>query len=406
MGLTVKEDEELNNLLILFNSKDITEEETKRLDELIKKEEEEFTPPSTPKKKKKTKNQKTAKSIVSKLSDDDELKQEVDDKVNKGTPITMKYLINLRTRFEEKQKLPSSEEETEKPTSTKTSSKETRDLVKQVKEDLDKISKSEAQKQQLKEITEKREKTKKDKEILKKALENKPIPDENPGTPSGRPSGRPAGAPIVKIKKTREHLKLPELQFPSTSIILAKKFSGKTNLLLNIVDKDKFDNVWVVSLTGFTGKLDGLCEDKECLLEDINDLMINELLKLHKETPMTSLIVLDDVIGQVDMRSKGMNKLATMGRNFGISIVISSQDFYKVPPIWRRNSEYYYIGSLTDSNIEAVSKELSVPSFTKKRIRQELSDIARDAGNHDWLFYDDRNTKFIKLFGNQFKVIV
>lgn len=420
MVLSEEEKEELGNLLELFNSGDISAAEQKRLRELFKKEEEgvpppsdsekdlnEFTPPPSPrdeKRNKKRRNTTFRQQAVDIAGEDDELKALIE----KRKRITGKFLDDLKQKKQRKSQLETTTTTTTTTTAPKTPSKETRDLVKEVKENLDTISKSEAQKQQLKEITEKREKTKKDKEILKKALEEgvpspsdgapKPEPDKKPD-----PQGRPAGAPIVKVKKTIE--KLPELQFPSTTIVLAKKFSGKTNLLLNVFDKNKFDNVWVVSLTGFTGKLDGLCEDEECLLEDVSDTMINELLKLHKESPMNSLIVFDDVIGQVDMRSKGMNKLATMGRNFGISIVISAQDFFKVPPVWRRNSEYWYIGSLTDSNIEAASKELSVPSFTKKRIRQELSEIARDK-NHDWLFYDDRNTKFKKLFGNQFRVIV
>jgi len=233
-------------------------------------------------------------------------------------------------------------------------------------------------------------------------------PEVPPKQPRGneRAEGSPAGAPLVKLQvKNRKKEPLPQLEYPSTTIVLAKKFSGKTNLLLNIVDKSKFDNVWVVSLTGFTGKLDGLCEDEDCLLEDISDEMINELLKMHKEDRMQSLIIFDDVIGQVDMRSKGMVKLATMGRNFGISIIISSQDFFRVPPVWRRNTEYWYLGSMTDSNIDAVAKELSTPTFQKKRIKQELSNVARDK-NHDWLFYNDRKTNFRKLFGTQFKVIV
>lgn len=370
--------------------------------------------------------------------------EKLTEKVNNRKRITSKFLKQLKKeRAKElkeqaeaekpsnagekaKELLQKQKEQLEKATETAKNLQEGIDKVKKgakitmntnkfVKKNVDKLAKSEAEKEQILETVDKRKKTNNQQKFLNEVAQRK-IPSrgaepalkdggDGGGAPKPEPDapGRPAGAPIVKIKKAPE--KLPELVHPSTTIVLAKKFSGKTNLLLNILDKDKFDNVWVVSLTGFTGKLDGLCQDEDCLLEDVSDTMINELLKLHKESPMKSLIVFDDVIGQVDMRSKGMNKLATMGRNFGISIVISAQDFFKIPPVWRRNSEYWYIGCLTDSNIEAASKELSVPSFTKKRIRQELSEIARDK-NHDWLFYDDRNTKFKKLFGNQFRVIV
>jgi len=288
--------------------------------------------------------------------------------------------------------------------SARSDAKTTRNNNKKVEQNIDQIKKSEAEKQQALEILSKRKKTENQQNFLNILGRRLGGGGGGGGTPKPE-RGQKGRRPLVKLKVNKVNEPLPKMIFPSTTIVLAKKFSGKTNLLLNIVDKSQFDNIWIVSLTGFTGKLDSLCEDSDCLLEDVSDTMINELLKLHKEDRMNSLIVFDDVIGQVDMRSKGMQKLATMGRNFGISIIISAQDFFKVPPIWRRNSEYWYIGNLTDSNIEAVAKELSVPSFQKKRIRQELGEIARDK-NHDWLYYDDRKTRFRKLFGTQFKIIV
>ena len=288
--------------------------------------------------------------------------------------------------------------------SARSNAKTTKNNNNNVYQNIYVITNSEAERKQALEILSKRKKTEKQQKFLNMLGRRLGGGGGGGGTPKPE-RGQKGRRPLVKLKVNKVNEPLPKMIFPSTTIVLAKKFSGKTNLLLNIVDKSQFDNIWIVSLTGFTGKLDSLCEDSDCLLEDVSDTMINELLKLHKEDRMNSLIVFDDVIGQVDMRSKGMQKLATMGRNFGISIIISAQDFFKVPPIWRRNSEYWYIGNLTDSNIEAVAKELSVPSFQKKRIRQELGEIARDK-NHDWLYYDDRKTRFRKLFGTQFKIIV
>ena len=288
--------------------------------------------------------------------------------------------------------------------SARSNAKTTKNNNNNVYQNIYVITNSEAERKQALEILSKRKKTEKQQKFLNMLGRRLGGGGGGGGTPKPK-RGQKERRPLVKLKVNKVNEPLPKMIFPSTTIVLAKKFSGKTNLLLNIVDKSQFDNIWIVSLTGFTGKLDSLCEDSDCLLEDVSDTMINELLKLHKEDRMNSLIVFDDVIGQVDMRSKGMQKLATMGRNFGISIIISAQDFFKVPPIWRRNSEYWYIGNLTDSNIEAVAKELSVPSFQKKRIRQELGEIARDK-NHDWLYYDDRKTRFRKLFGTQFKIIV
>lgn len=284
---------------------------------------------------------------------------------------------------------------------------------------LDELRKTEKEPEDLNEIKElfdhmeKETLTKQRQQEEEETKEEKPskavLPKQSNQAAEGTPAGAPSvQTPLKKEKPVKEPPKkrgLPDQIYPSTSIVLAKKFSGKTNLLLNIVNPDKFDNIWIVSFTGFTGKLDKLCKDENCLLENINDEMINELLKLHKESSMNSLIVFDDIIGQIRMDSRAMVKLATMGRNFGISIIISSQDYFRVPPVWRRNSEYWFIGALTDSNIDAASKELSNPTFQKNRIKSELNIIARDK-QFDWLFYDDRKTDFRKVFGNELKVFV
>jgi len=327
--------------------------------------------------------------------------------VNKAKRITQQFIDRLtkkRLELNKAKRVAELQKNKGSTSSSRRGTKTTMNNNKKVKQNIGMLAKSEGEKEQIEQTVSKRKKTENQQKFLNQVGDRLTIKPGGGGGGAPKPERRPA--PPVKLRNiNKENEPLPEMIFPSTTIVLAKKFSGKTNLLLNIVDKSQFDNVWIVSLTGFTGKLDSLCEDSDCLLEDVSDTMINELLKLHKEDKMKSLIVFDDVIGQVDMRSKGMQKLATMGRNFGISIIISAQDFFKVPPIWRRNSEYWYIGNLTDSNIEAVAKELSVPSFQKRRIRQELGEIARDK-NHDWLYYDDRSTRFRKLFGTQFNIIV
>jgi len=369
------------------------------------------------KKGKEKKDTPTKGSTSSPTETEDNEKSEIQDKfINNSTTKAVEESLKNKDSDKASTSSPTETEDTpteteDTPTETEASTSSARSDAKTTKnnnnnvyQNIYVITNSEAERKQALEILSKRKKTEKQQKFLNMLGRRLGGGGGGGGTPKPK-RGQKERRPLVKLKVNKVNEPLPKMIFPSTTIVLAKKFSGKTNLLLNIVDKSQFDNIWIVSLTGFTGKLDSLCEDSDCLLEDVSDTMINELLKLHKEDRMNSLIVFDDVIGQVDMRSKGMQKLATMGRNFGISIIISAQDFFKVPPIWRRNSEYWYIGNLTDSNIEAVAKELSVPSFQKKRIRQELGEIARDK-NHDWLYYDDRKTRFRKLFGTQFKIIV
>ena len=229
-------------------------------------------------------------------------------------------------------------------------------------------------------------------------------------TPNPKPNPPPKPEPKPKKKKLKLEPKkekeviekhgLPKLEFPSSMIILGKKFVGKTNLILSIVEpiKNEFDNIYIISMTHHLNRLSILCDnDEDCILSDLSEEAIRELLKDHRENPQKTLLIFDDVVGKIDFNSKEMMKLATSGRNFGISIIISIQDIYSRMTKFKRNCEYWFLGSMTYSNIDGVSKELGIPSFPKSRIIEELSIIARDK-KHDWLFYDDRKSEFKKIY--------
>lgn len=222
------------------------------------------------------------------------------------------------------------------------------------------------------------------------------IPEKKAGRPKGRKNkNQEPPEPVPKGITVEDHFSIPALRFPSTTLIIAKKFSGKTNLILNIVNPKDFDNIFIVSATGHTGNFNSIA-DSDHILDGISEEFIEILLKFHVEkTDAKTMIIFDDFIG-LDFdpkKSQKMRLLASSGRNFNISIVFSSQDLVSIPPLIRRNSEYLFIGNNTSNVIEKLSTDLAFPSLGKQKMIDSLVKISK-AKDFEFLFLDDREQEF------------
>jgi hypothetical protein len=85
-----------------------------------------------------------------------------------------------------------------------------------------------------------------------------------------------------------------------------------------------------------------------------------------------------------------MTVLAASGRNFGISMWVSSQDRVGIATMIRRNAEYWFLGNNTVKVINDLADEMAMANMGKKRMKEILSKISRDK-DHEFLFLDDRN---------------
>lgn len=203
---------------------------------------------------------------------------------------------------------------------------------------------------------------------------------------------------------TMDQLK-QDLQFPSSILMIGKKFSGKTNLLRNIIDKKKFNNVFVITLSGHTGNLTKLATDEENIIEGINDEIIDFMLEFQVNNPKSkTCIVFDDFIdSERTLRAvPKMMKLATSGRNFNITLVISSQTVAQVPTAVRKNAEYLFIGKNMMSSAEQLGREYATGQIGIKELKKQIMDIT----DHSWLLYDERKGKWSKLPQGEIKVFV
>jgi hypothetical protein len=238
------------------------------------------------------------------------------------------------------------------------------------------------------------------------------IPEKVSEAATPEPARSAGDAPKLSEKSSK--LVIPDItlydlkdfmQFPSSILLIGKKFSGKTNLLRSLIDRKKFDNVFIITLSGHTGNLTKLASDKQNVLEGINDQIIQFILDFQVENKKSKCcIIFDDFIdSERTLRAvPKIMQLATSGRNFNITLVISSQTISAIPTACRRNVEYLFIGKNMMSSAEILSREYATAQIGIKELKQEIINIT----DHSWLLYNERVGAWVKLPESEIKVVV
>ena len=196
----------------------------------------------------------------------------------------------------------------------------------------------------------------------------------------------------------KESLSMEDLniEFPSTTVIVAKKFSGKSNLIIDLINPDEFDNVFLITGTSHTNRLSGLVKSDDFILDNISDEFIRRLLEHQVENPeQATLLIFDDIIGLDNniRKVRKMDKLGASGRNFNISMVISVQELVAISPTIRRNTEYYFFGNNFQGVIETIAKAFGSLVVPTKQIMALMGRIVRKK-DHEFLFLDDREQRY------------
>ncbi len=196
----------------------------------------------------------------------------------------------------------------------------------------------------------------------------------------------------------------PEIEWPSTVIVIGKKFSGKTNLALDIIDPDEFDEIYIFTASKHTGNLDSLVQDKRQIFDSCSDRLLKHILEKQEKAYKAAkkgkkrghvpnvLLLWDDFLGMHfnHNTSPALKMLASSGRNFNISMWVSSQDRVGIHPLVRRNAEYWFLGNNTVKVINDLADEMAMANMGRIQMKEVLSKISRDK-DHEFLFLDDRN---------------
>jgi len=176
------------------------------------------------------------------------------------------------------------------------------------------------------------------------------------------------------IRQDNPNLHLHNISvLPFRMIVVAPSGSGKTNFILNMLQKfsagkGTFNTITIITKNKQEPLYEWL-EDKTKktvkILEGIEN--IPKLDSFNKQDQ--HIVIFDDLVLEKDQ--KKMNEFYIRGRKKGISVCYLSQSFFKIPKVIRTNCNYFVILKLSgkrDLNLILSEFELGVS-------KQELIDM-------------------------------
>jgi hypothetical protein len=139
-----------------------------------------------------------------------------------------------------------------------------------------------------------------------------------------------------------------------------------------------FSEIYYISPTiAFDKTLKSVFDDEEIIkITDEDDLIhldsiLSELIKSQKEKDEDEreniLIILDDCCSDTNFhQSKSLKKLATRGRHIKISVMITAQYLFSVPPIFRNNCDSLLVGQMNTQGVQLLTTEFMMGDIDRK----------------------------------------
>ena len=205
----------------------------------------------------------------------------------------------------------------------------------------------------------------------------------------------------VKVSKYQEENVIP--RHPFRAVLSGASGSGKTNLLINLLTKEKFykdffDVIFLISPTA--GKLDdsyvALKESKTksglAIINELDPETIEDIMTINKDIIESKgvdkapkiLIVYDDIISNTKfMNSRPFIHSFVASRHYNASVIICTQRFNSVPRVCRiqANAIFYFKG--TNSEQECLGMEFCPAGY---RWKQEFLPIVDYATSEKYSF--------------------
>ena len=168
-------------------------------------------------------------------------------------------------------------------------------------------------------------------------------------------------------------------------ILCGKTCSGKSVLLKHMLQKEKhkFHKIFVISPTEQVLKFYSDIVPPNQIIHEYSDEWITDLLKkltAHKKNDdkkFNVLLILDDV-GADAHNSKALNKVFTMGRHLGISIIITSQFINQLPLTSRTNASFVCCSQMNKASIDILVDEYLMGPIEKKEFIKMYHDSCKD----------------------------
>lgn len=159
--------------------------------------------------------------------------------------------------------------------------------------------------------------------------------------------------------------------------LIGKRNSGKSQMLRYIFDQQKhlFKAVFVICPTETVNHFYSDIVKRQNIFDSYNEEWIEKII--IKMTQVNSgksdneashiLLILDDLCSDTNFhQSKSFKKLCTRGRHIKISVIITAQYIYQIPPVARNNSDFILCSQMNTQGLDLLTSEFLFGNLTKR----------------------------------------
>lgn len=197
---------------------------------------------------------------------------------------------------------------------------------------------------------------------------------------------------------------------PGSILIVAKSASGKTTLISNICahlkQKKLIHGILIFSSTAKFNDDYPFVDKEKYVFKDLDMKLLTYIMATREKKKREGgqvknlLCILDDVVGDKEIRSKDFEALISKARHFNMYIIISVQHINVIPPIVRQNANSVAVTKIDNKIALKYMYELC-------GWRGEMSDFDKmmqnDVGLYEW-FVANRCSASKKI-EDQFRII-
>ena len=160
--------------------------------------------------------------------------------------------------------------------------------------------------------------------------------------------------------------------------LIGKRNSGKSQMLRYLVSQQRhlFKSIFVMCPTEEVNHFYSDLVKKENIFPEYKEDWTNQLIsKMTRENSGKNdqnashvLLILDDCCSDTNFhQSKSFKKLCTRGRHIKISVIITCQYIYQVPPVGRNNSDFILCSQMNTQGLDLLTSEFLFGNINKKQ---------------------------------------
>ena len=176
-----------------------------------------------------------------------------------------------------------------------------------------------------------------------------------------------------------------------TVCLCGKRHSGKSELIKYIISLygHQFNKIFVICPSEAVNKFYSKVLPPENIFTEYSEEWIEKLMKRliqinvgkNDDNSAHILLIMDDCVSDVNMHSaKNFEKIFTRGRHLKISLMITTQYPYLIPPVARINCDYILVGQLNKQGLKVMSDEFLMGDISQKEFNKMYYESTNDYG--------------------------